>query len=116
VTKIAVWRLHRHRQWRQGVRHFTANAQRFAAGGQDAETRSQIQQLVEQGGAGVDDVLAVIHDQEQLAVAQKCGQRLIDRGRVAFTYARRARDRLRHRARHRQCGQIDEPRTVMQIR
>ena len=53
-------------------------AERFAAGGDDAHSRTSRQHLVDDLGRRVEDVLAVVEHDETLTVRQCCGQ-LVER-------------------------------------
>ena len=50
---------------------FAVQAHRLTAGGQDGDVRAAFEDLVGEGGASVDQVLAVVEDQEDLPCRQE---------------------------------------------
>ena len=71
------------------------DSQQFAARRQDADLRAIAQQGIEQAGAGIEQMLAVVHDQEQPPVAQRRQQRFVRRLPRPLRQAEGARDPLR---------------------
>ncbi len=63
-------------QGRDMIDALPIHSQRFAAGGQDFQTRAKAQQLFGQLGAGFHQVLAVIQDQQERFPFQKLNQRV----------------------------------------
>jgi hypothetical protein len=54
------------------------------------------QQGVRQVGAGVDEMLAVIEDQENFSISEVCNKRIFDRLTRATATPQRSRDRIGH--------------------
>ncbi len=88
------------------------NVQRLAGGRQHPQLRRRPQQRRRQLGTGRDQVLAVVDDQQHLAVLRVLHQRLDDRAPRLLLHAEHRRDRLRHEPRVRHRRELDEPDAV----
>ena len=99
-------------QRRDAVGRLTGNAQRLAAGGQDGQPGRVAQQRVGLTGAGVNQMLAVVQDHQQLLVAQIVGQRSIERTARLLRHAQRAADGRDQQRRVGYRGQLDQPGAV----
>ncbi len=63
-------------QWVHGAQQLPGYAEGFAAGGHDRQPRAALQQLLDEAGGGLDDVLAVVEDQQHPALAAVLGEPL----------------------------------------
>ena len=90
--------------------------QRLAARGQDAHARPGSQNLLGQAGTRVDQVLAVVENDQRIASGQMRGQRLHGRARPGDRHADGQRRRLRHERGIAEIRQIDKPSAVGQLR
>ena len=91
-------------------------AQRLAARGQDAHAGPGAQNLLGQAGARVDQVLAVVENEQRLARGQMRHERLQGRARCGDRHADGQRRRLRHERGVAEARQVDEPSAVGQLR
>src|SRR5439155_22227097 len=82
------------------------HAQRFAARGEDADARAALEQGVRDFGTGVYQVLAVVEDEEGLALAQPVHHGLDRRPASLFTIAQRRGDQLGHERWIRVAGEV----------
>jgi len=70
-----IWR---HGKWRQPIHLFALDAQSLAARGEDVDLRCTVKDLRRQRCRCVDDVLAIVQDQQHPCGSQKCDQRSRD--------------------------------------
>jgi hypothetical protein len=91
-------------------------AQRLAARGQDAHAGPGAQNLLGQAGARVDQVLAVVENDQRLARGQMRHERLQSPARCGDRHADGQRRRLRHEHGVAEARQVDEPSAVGQLR
>ena len=95
---------------------FVGAAQRLAARGQDAHAGPGTQNLLGQAGTRVDQMLAVVKNEQRLARGQVRDQRLQGRARSGDRHADGQRRRLRHERGVAEARQIDEPSAIGQLR
>ena len=99
-------------QIRQGERrrspgHLAPHPQGLAAGGQDDDVRAAAQQGGGEAGARVQEMLAVVQDQQQPPLGQLPGQRDLGRPGLGQRHVEHRRDRLGHQLGTRQRRQLD---------
>ncbi len=82
-------------QGRYGEDVFAGYVQGLSAGGQDRQAGGPRQQRAGQRGAGVEQVLAGVQDQQQFALGQVCGERVQGRAGRLHGHAERVGDGLR---------------------
>ncbi len=100
---------------RQRIRRLAANVQPLAAGRENLYARQRLQQFRCEFRAGVDQMLAVVEDEQQPAVGAMPDQRL-RRGTARFLLdPQRGGDRLRHQFRICKRRQFDQPHAVGEI-
>src|SRR5262249_4127917 len=92
--------------------HLAGDAERLAAGGQDAQAGAGAQQLVGQPSAGVEQVLAVVQHQQQQPVGQRRQQRVREELPGHLRHPERAGRRARDEAGIGQRRQLDQPGAV----
>ena len=111
-------------QRRDGEQHLSGDGQRFAAGGEDAQPRTARQESVGQIGRGVDQMLAVVQDQDRRPVGQRIGQsfeRVAPHCGAGFdvhgvAHTERADDGLGQVHRVGDGGELDQPDPVWRVR
>ncbi|HLW12350.1 MAG TPA: hypothetical protein VKU81_06600 [Casimicrobiaceae bacterium] len=100
---------------RQRIRRLAANVQPLAAGRQELHARQRLQQFRCQFRAGVDQMLAVVEDEQQLAVSAMPGQRLRHGAARFLLDPERRGHRLRHQFRVCERRKFDQPHAVGEI-
>jgi hypothetical protein len=105
------------RQGRDGKQGLAVDAERLPAGGHDLYPRAGGQDPAGQRGRRLDDMLAVVQDQDTVAIGQRLGQP-VQRGRPGITRparddpladAERVQDRVRHVGRIGHRRELHEP-------
>ncbi|MFD0489488.1 hypothetical protein ACFQ0O_23520 [Saccharopolyspora spinosporotrichia] len=91
---------------------FARRAERLPAGGEDAQAGRHRQQSGHQPGALVDQVLAVVQEQQQLLVGQVVGEHGFGVARGHLAQAQRPGDRGAEHRGGLDPGQLDQPRPV----
>ena len=91
---------------------FTRHPQDFAAACQDGQLRAGVQQNVCQAGAGLQQVFAVVQDQQQAFLAQEIHQRIADVVPGCFRHTQGRSHRLGHQGRVGQRSQLHQPGAV----
>ena len=103
-------------QGRHAEGHFAGDPQRFAAGGQDGQLRAGLQQRICQAGAGLDHVLAVVQDQQQLLLSRDIpAAASIAWGPVSSRRPRARAVTVGHQGRVGQRGQLHQPDAVSEL-
>ena len=96
------------RERRRAPGHLAAHAQRLAAGRQDDNVGAGAQQGGGEPGARVQEMLAVVQDDQQPPLGQLPGQRDLGRPRLGQRHVQHRRDRLRHQLGTRERRQLDD--------
>ena len=105
----------RQRQGRHGQCRFAANAQGLPAGREDSHVRTALQHPQSQLHACVEQLLAVIEQQEQPALGQVLHQDVEWRTRCLLLQSQRGGHAVRQKCRVLQLVQLDEPHTVVEL-
>ncbi len=100
-------------QRRHAPRLLTDDAERFAAGRERACSCARVQQLLGPAGAGLDEVLAVVEHDQQLAMAHEVEQRVEQRTARLLVHIEHAGHHARHKHRVGDRRQLDEPHAVL---
>ena len=86
----------RHGQRGYPPHHLPGHAQRLSAGGQDPQLRAGIQQLVRKVRHGLDQVLAVVQDEQKILRSQLLRERGAKRATRPLAHPERPGHHLRH--------------------
>ena len=105
----------RQRQRRHSVRLLAGDAERFAAARQDLDVGALSQECVGHFGAGIDQVLAVVEQQQQALVLEVRGERLSDGLAWLFLHPQNRRHGLRHETGVRERRELHEPGAVREL-
>ncbi len=99
----------RQRQRWNGPGDLAEQAERLPTGGQHPQARGGCQQRLDQCHAGIEQVLAVVHHEQQLTSSEIRCQRRGERLRPMLADAERPRHRRGHQRRLGQRRQLDQP-------
>jgi hypothetical protein len=102
----------RNRQRGHGQDVLAGDAQRLSAGGQHVQLRARAQQLVDQDGAGIDQVLAVVQDEQQVPAGEVVGQGGQAPVAGLLAQSQRVGHGVTEQGRLGQFGQLDQPHAV----
>ena len=97
-----------------GPGDLAGDAQSLPAGGQDAQLRTGTQQRLGELGAGLDQMLAVVQNQQHLLGSEVVRERLGQRAARLLANAQGGGHRLWHERRIRQRRQLHQPHTVFE--
>ncbi len=105
----------RHGQGRDTENGLAIDAQTFAAGRKDADGRGHRESKPRQFRASVEQVLAIVQDEQQRLRSEKRHHAVEDGSIVVLRCADDRGDRLRHECGIRQTGKLHEPHAVVKI-
>jgi hypothetical protein len=91
------------------------HSQGFTARRENPQRRRSAEQSLGDLGAGVDQVLAVIQDEQEMTIAQVVAERGAGRTLRALPDTQGGRDRLRYQIGHRERRQIDQPHAIAEF-